>query len=131
MRVAAIWAMVSSMSSEIGFTRSPYRGRSRAAVRSDGLDAEAMTLSKWVLVVLFGVLTHFGASYLVPLEVKDQGAFGGLLRWVWPWGWGTAASDPSLIAPARMASGIGPTTSATGRTYVSVQRHLQEVEDQA
>lgn len=40
---------------------------------------------KWLLVALLAGLAHFGASYLVPLEVKDQGAIGGLLRWVWPW----------------------------------------------
>jgi hypothetical protein len=47
-----------------------------------------MSVSRWVLVAGLGVLAHFGASYLVPLEVKDQGALGGLLRWVWPWGVG-------------------------------------------
>ena len=45
-------------------------------------------MSKWWIVVALGLLTHFGASYLVPLEVKDQGAMAGLLRWVWPWGVG-------------------------------------------
>lgn len=55
-----------------------------------------------MLVVLFGVLTHFGASYLVPLEVKDQGAFGGLLRWVWPWGMG----DSGFLG--RISPGVMP-----------------------
>ena len=45
-------------------------------------------MSKWWLVVLFGLLTHFGASYLVPLEEKNQAALGGVLRWAWPWGMG-------------------------------------------
>lgn len=43
-------------------------------------------MSKWVLVVLLGLQAHFAASYIVPLKESDQGAFGGLLRWVWPWG---------------------------------------------
>jgi len=45
-------------------------------------------MSRWWLVVALGVQAHFGASYLVPLEVKDQGLFAGMLRWVWPWGVG-------------------------------------------
>jgi hypothetical protein len=49
---------------------------------------EVMMVSKWMLVIALGLLTHFGASYLVPLEAKDQGALGGFLRWVWPWGMG-------------------------------------------
>ncbi len=45
-------------------------------------------MTTWILVVALGLLTHFGASYLIPLAEKDQGAFGGLLRWAWPWGIG-------------------------------------------
>ena len=45
-------------------------------------------MSKWLLLLGLGVMTHFGASYLVPLEEKDQGAMAGLLRWAWPWGVG-------------------------------------------
>lgn len=43
---------------------------------------------RWILGVALLALTHVGASFLVPLEVKDQGALGGVLRWVWPWGMG-------------------------------------------
>jgi hypothetical protein len=43
---------------------------------------------RWILGTALVALTHVGASFLVPLEVKDQGAIGGLLRWVWPWGMG-------------------------------------------
>ena len=45
-------------------------------------------MAKWLLVLLLLVEVHFGASYLVPLRVEDQGLFGGLLKWVWPWGVG-------------------------------------------
>lgn len=45
-------------------------------------------MAKWLLVVLLLVEVHFGASYLVPLKVEDQGVFGGALKWVWPWGVG-------------------------------------------
>jgi len=61
-------------------------------------------MSKWWLVIALGAQTHFGASYLVPLEVKDQGLFGGLLRWVWPWGVGDTGllgrMDPSAMPMA-------------------------------
>ena len=50
-------------------------------------DGEAAA-AKWLLVTLLVVEAHFGASYLVPLKVEDQGLFAGLLRWVWPWGVG-------------------------------------------
>lgn len=42
-------------------------------------------MSKWTLVVLLGLQAHFAASSLVPLRNEDEGALGGLLRWVWPW----------------------------------------------
>jgi hypothetical protein len=42
-------------------------------------------MSSWILVVLLGLQAHFAASYLVPLDRKAQGEFGGLLRWFWPW----------------------------------------------
>jgi len=42
-------------------------------------------VSKWVLVALLVIQAHFAASYLVPLDERSQGAFGGLLRWAWPW----------------------------------------------
>ncbi|HEX2031317.1 MAG TPA: hypothetical protein VHL78_07965 [Actinomycetota bacterium] len=42
-------------------------------------------MGKWVLAGGLGVMAHFAASYLVPLEEKDQGALGGLLRFAWPW----------------------------------------------
>ncbi len=42
-------------------------------------------MPKWLLVTLLLVGTHFGASYLVPLQRADQSLFAGLLRWVWPW----------------------------------------------
>ncbi len=45
-------------------------------------------MSKWLWAFILLIQAHFAASYLVPLEVKDQGALGGLLRWVWPWGVG-------------------------------------------
>jgi hypothetical protein len=61
-------------------------------------------MSKWWLVIALGVQVHFGASYLVPLEVKDQGAIGGLLRWVWPWGVGDTGllgrMDPAAMPMA-------------------------------
>lgn len=59
-------------------------------------------MSKWVLGIGLGVMTHFAASYLVPLEVKDQGALGGLLRWAWPWGIG----DTGLLG--RLSPGVMP-----------------------
>jgi hypothetical protein len=45
-------------------------------------------LSKWMLVVLFGLEAHFAASYLVPLDERSGHEFGGLLRWFWPWSYG-------------------------------------------
>ena len=42
-------------------------------------------MSKWLLVALLGLQAHFAASYIAALKQRDQGAFGGLLRWVWPW----------------------------------------------
>lgn len=65
---------------------------------------EVIIVSKWVLVAVLGALTHFGASYLVPLEEKDQGVFGGLLRWVWPWGVGDSGLLGRL-SPAAMPLG--------------------------
>ncbi|HEX6349136.1 MAG TPA: hypothetical protein VF160_07065 [Candidatus Dormibacteraeota bacterium] len=32
--------------------------------------------------------THFAASYLVPLDKRAQGEFGGLLQVAWPWAYG-------------------------------------------
>ena len=45
-------------------------------------------MSKWVLVAVLGLQAHFAASYLVPLDERSQGEFGGLLRWFWPWAYG-------------------------------------------
>jgi hypothetical protein len=45
-------------------------------------------LSKWMLVVLLGLQVHFAASYLVPLDERSRGEFGGLLGWFWPWAYG-------------------------------------------
>ncbi len=45
-------------------------------------------MSNWMLVVLLALQAHFAASYIVPLDKDGQGAFGGLLRWLWPWAFG-------------------------------------------
>ena len=45
-------------------------------------------MSNWILVLILAVQAHFAASYLVPLDAAGQGAFGGLLRWLWPWAYG-------------------------------------------
>jgi hypothetical protein len=45
-------------------------------------------MSKWTLVALLGLQAHFAASYLVPLDERSRGEFGGLLRWFWPWAYG-------------------------------------------
>jgi hypothetical protein len=47
-------------------------------------------LSRWLLVILFGLEAHFAASYLVPLDEPSGREFGGLLRWFWPWSYGDA-----------------------------------------
>jgi hypothetical protein len=65
-----------------------------------------MIVNKWPLVIGLGVLTHFGASYLVPLEQKDQGLFGGLLRWVWPWGVGDRGLLGTMNPSAMPISGF-------------------------
>lgn len=59
-------------------------------------------MSKWALAIGLGVLAHFAASFLVPLEVKDQSAMAGVLRWVWPWGMG----DAGLLG--RLSPGVMP-----------------------
>jgi hypothetical protein len=45
-------------------------------------------MSKWILVVLLGLQAHFAAWYLVPLDQRSRGEFGGLLGWLWPWAYG-------------------------------------------
>lgn len=47
-------------------------------------------LTKWGLVVLFGLEAHFAASYLVPLDERSGREFGGVIRWFWPWSYGDA-----------------------------------------
>lgn len=42
-------------------------------------------MSKWLFAALLLLGAHFAASYIVPLQKADQGAFAGLLRWAWPW----------------------------------------------
>src|SRR5579871_291285 len=42
-------------------------------------------MPKWLFAAVLVLGSHFGASYLVPLDAKAQQTFGGLLRWVWPW----------------------------------------------
>jgi hypothetical protein len=59
-------------------------------------------LSKWALVVLFGLEAHFAASYLVPLDERSGREFGGLLRWFWPWSYG----DAGLLGQISPASGF-------------------------
>ena len=61
-------------------------------------------MSKWLWALILFIQAHFAASYLVPLEEKDQGAFGGLLKWVWPWGVGNKGFLGE-IAPNQMAIG--------------------------
>jgi len=41
-------------------------------------------LSRWMLVILFGLEAHFAASYLVPLDERSGREFGGLIRWFSP-----------------------------------------------
>jgi hypothetical protein len=53
---------------------------------------------KWILVVLLVVQAHFAASCLVPLRSEDQGALGGLLRWVWPWADGDHGPLGTMVA---------------------------------
>jgi hypothetical protein len=62
-----------------------------------------MTLtSRWLLIVLLGLQVHFAASYLVPLDAKSQGEFGGLLRWFWPWSYG----DGGPLGQISLAAGF-------------------------
>jgi hypothetical protein len=44
--------------------------------------------SKWLLVAMLALETHFAASYLVPLDARSRAEFGGLLGWFWPWAYG-------------------------------------------
>jgi hypothetical protein len=46
--------------------------------------------SKWILVALLALQVHFAASYLVPLDERSRGEFGGVLGWFWPWAYGDA-----------------------------------------
>lgn len=48
------------------------------------------------------IQAHFAASYLVPLDARSQGAFGGLLRWAWPW----ADVDSGLLGTVTTHSGF-------------------------
>jgi hypothetical protein len=59
-------------------------------------------LSRWILVVLLGLQAHFAASYLVQLDERSQGEFGGLLRWFWPWAYG----DGGALGPITAAGGF-------------------------
>jgi hypothetical protein len=59
-------------------------------------------MSKWVLVALLGLQAHFAASYLVPLDERSQGEFGGLLRWFWPWAYG----DGGPLGQVTMGAGF-------------------------
>lgn len=58
-------------------------------------------MSRWLWTLILVIQAHFAASYLVPLLEKDQGALGGLLRWVWPWGVGDRGFL-GQIAPGQM-----------------------------
>ena len=59
-------------------------------------------MSHWILVVMLGLDAHFAASYLVPLDAKARGEFGGLLRWFWPWAYG----DSGVLGSITLASGF-------------------------
>jgi hypothetical protein len=59
-------------------------------------------MSKWLFAALLMIHAHFAASYLVPLDEESQGAFGGLLRWVWPWSDG----DSGPLGEVTVASGF-------------------------
>jgi hypothetical protein len=60
-------------------------------------------MSKWILVALLAIQTHFAASYLVPLDAPSRREFGGLLRWAWPWSDG----DGGLVGQVTTGGG-GP-----------------------
>jgi len=70
-------------------------------------------MQKWFVVIVLGALTHFGASYLVPLAEKDQGLFGGLLRWVWPWGVGDSGLLGKVNPSALPGGGLFLALAAT------------------
>ncbi len=59
-------------------------------------------MHKWLFAALLLVGTHFGASYLVPLDQKSQQTFGGLLRWAWPW----AEGDSGPLGVMTVSSGF-------------------------
>lgn len=42
-------------------------------------------MNKWLFAAVLIIGAHFCSSYMVPLDVKAQQTFGGLLRWAWPW----------------------------------------------
>lgn len=61
-----------------------------------------MLISRWILVLLLGLQAHFAASYLVPLDERSRGEFGGLLGWFWPWAYG----DGGLLGQITAANGF-------------------------
>ncbi|MDR7418957.1 MAG: hypothetical protein QN178_08595 [Armatimonadota bacterium] len=59
-------------------------------------------MSRYLLAAILALGVHFSASYLVPLDDKSQGAFLGLLKWVWPW----ADGDGGVLGRITLQSGF-------------------------
>ncbi|MBX5444128.1 hypothetical protein [Sphaerobacter sp.] len=60
----------------------------------------------WLFTAQLLLHAHFAASYLVPLDETSQGAFGGLLRWVWPWAVGNRGPLGTVTKSASPLTGF-------------------------
>jgi hypothetical protein len=45
---------------------------------------------KWLYGILLVIQASVCTDYLVPLDSRAQGEFGGLLGWAWPWAVGNS-----------------------------------------
>jgi hypothetical protein len=57
---------------------------------------------KWVYGILLVIQATFCTDYLVPLDSRAQGTFGGLLGWAWPW----AVSDTGPLGTGFQITGF-------------------------
>ena len=74
----------------------------RATAAPNTLSAHEGEWMRWLFAAFLVLQAHFAASYLVSLDVRPEGEFGGLLRWAWPW----ADGDGGRLGTVTTSSGF-------------------------
>jgi len=74
----------------------------RATAAANTLSAHEGEWMRWLFAAFLVLQAHFAASYLVSLDVRPEGEFGGLLRWAWPW----ADGDGGRLGTVTTSSGF-------------------------